>query len=81
MGGQGKRGWLRSVLRVCVKYGELGCDRAVNLHAHDVEVIAKPAFKNEGLALVVHMTVFTEEVNFSTAVRKVGNQEQVAMEV
>jgi len=66
---------------VCVKYGELGCDRAINLHAHDIKVIAKAAFKNEGLALVVHVTVFTEEANFSPTARKVGDREQVPMEV
>jgi len=58
---------------VCVKYGELGCNRAIDLHAHDVKVIAKAAFKNEGLALVVHVTVFTEEANFSPTVCEVGD--------
>jgi len=58
---------------VRVKYGELGCDRAINLHVYDIEVIAKAAFKNEGLALVVHVTVFTEEANFSPTVCEVGD--------
>jgi len=66
---------------VHVKYGELGCDRAINLHVYDIEVIAKAAFKNEGLVLVIHVTVFTKEANFSPTVRKVGDREQVPVEV
>jgi len=66
---------------VSVKYGELGYDRAINLHSHDVQVIAEPAFKDEGLALIVHMIVLTKEVDFSATLCKVGNQEQVAVKV
>jgi hypothetical protein len=66
---------------VSVKYGELGYDRAVNLHAHDVQVIVEPAFKDEGLVLVVHMTVLTKEADFGATPCEVGNREQVAVEV
>jgi hypothetical protein len=77
-----KRGAGKCPLSECYsKYSELSYNRAINLHLHNIQIIAEPAFKDEGLALVVHITVLTEEADFGAMPCEVGNQEQVAVEV
>jgi hypothetical protein len=66
---------------VSVKYGELSYDRAINLHSHNVQVIVEPIFKDERLALIVHVTVLTKKADFSAMPYEVENREQVAVEV
>jgi len=39
-------GWQESVFGECVKHSELGSDRAVNLHMHNVQIIAEPTFED-----------------------------------
>lgn len=59
-------GWQGSILRKGVKHSEFGGDRAINLHVHHIQIIVKPTFEDNRLLLIINMTVFPEEMDFST---------------
>ena len=40
----------------------------VDLHAHDIQVIAQTFLEDKGLAFVVNMAVFAEKADLSSAV-------------
>ena len=73
MSGEHTGGWQGSVLGDCVEHSKFGGNRAINLHVYDEQIIVKPTFKDNRLLLIIDMTVFPKETDFSTMLCKVGD--------
>jgi len=73
--------WQRSILWECIKHRELGGNRAIDLHAYNIQIIVELTFKDNRLPLIVNMTVFTKEMNCGAVMHEVGDGEQVAIKI
>ena len=61
------------------KFGHISSDVVSYLHVHDIKIVAQPPFKNEGLALIINLAGLTKEMDFSIALRKMRNREEISV--
>jgi hypothetical protein len=73
--------WQGSILWECIKHRELGGNRAIDLHAYNIQIIVELTFKDNRLPLIVNMTVFTKEMNCGAVMHEVRDGEQVAIKI